>query len=264
MNAPRIHHSFDSLAEAIQYRAEVPKNTTRVNTWAIYDFDPDAMWRRVFSPSPELVKTLEDLRAEMKNELEAVSGHAPRRRRVRGLEDGDELNIDSVLRREPACWEAVRRPQSPALTATIVAQTGALASVSFAAAKWRGVAALVLAEQLALRGVAVRVLSVWASDHCIINDKATQVYTEVLVKDFDAPLNMTSMLTACGNINFSRSVLLHSRPAILGDNPLTNGFGHTLATIPPHVMAERGWDYTVPQSLHNKATMLAWLERNLP
>jgi len=137
---------------------------------------------------PEGSRAVDDMLAKA-SAIETVP--IDRRRRLTRCELGDSLDIHSVYRGELAtAWtRAVRRatrgPQHVEILANMICQGGDDSSVL----KWRGVAAIVLADKLEQSGFRVRIVVGFGGELSKSNER---VSCRIVVKDHSNPLDVAT------------------------------------------------------------------------
>jgi len=162
----------------------------------------------------------------LRTAMEKVAASVARsvRRRGRWADQGDELSRDRLYAGQ---WETAWRTTSRVVVAAptrirIVADVCSGAIVKADALFWRGAAAASLAETLVAAGYAVQVVSAAAT---YSPDESRRPYVATcVVKDWTAPLNITTLAAAVCSASFFRTVMF-GLWIQSGKKKMSNGLG---------------------------------------
>ncbi|MCK6470861.1 MAG: hypothetical protein L6R28_03865 [Planctomycetes bacterium] len=227
---------------------------TGSNKWSNF-FTREKLLDQVFSPAPELSLVVERMRERLVGMLDLPT--RPRRKVRRGLDCGDELNVDRWLARDPFAWERVEKSPEPRRTLTI----GCNVSVHFAITPeqllYRGAAAVALADYLTQQGCNVGIALFKVSD------EPTNLVREGVVrcdlKAPDMPLDLSAVTFSLCEIAFYRCAVVFAGARRWPGN-LAKGLGAPI-TLPPQDRASV--DFLIDSDVLGEDAALEWLKRHM-
>jgi hypothetical protein len=201
---------------------------------------------------------IDALRARIESSSPTFQREQKRRTRRRGLADGDEMDADRFLARNPMLWEKMERVPRSSRTITIACEVGALGGVRREQTLPRGAAVVALADWLSRSGYSVEIKAVWHSSGIYARDDSATGIGIITVKPARAPLDVAAIATSCCEIAFARCVLLRSR-IIHAARRVSSGLGST-CPVPECALKALGIDVTAPSSILSEQAAIDWLE----
>jgi hypothetical protein len=137
-------------------------------------------------------------------------GTAPRRKRLRGLEDGDTLMLERVMTRHPEPWERMHRPAVPHKIVRIMVNPVTSAGEDKLNLVYRGAAAVASAMQIEEQGGKAEI---WAGN-CVSDGTtafgAANFSQLTLVKPANEPTTISRTLATVAHLGFFRCVMLNA------------------------------------------------------
>ncbi len=222
--------------------------------WGNY-FTKDRLLAELNNPSQELLSAVDRMREHLMGEIAMPA--TPRRKIRRGLDDGDELDADRWLRRDPAAWEKTVREPTAKRNVTIGCNLSVSCSRKPHELLYRGAAALALADILTQQGYNVRILAFKvASDptsHC------RKVVSRYELKDSSMPLDMSAVAFAMCEIAFVRIVAVCGTMRHLPGRPNV-GWGSP-CSLPS--ADRRDVDFLIEQDVLSEERAVEWLKAQL-
>lgn len=213
----KIHRArFDNITQIFDYASAgnlFVSNVNHVHS-AYRTMDSKESWsnnrsmndlsRELVHPDLGMMEKIDSMLREL-DKLE-VPPLTNRRRRLRRLEDGDEIDPDLFLARDPEMWERMHLISIQNKVVKIAVNTAANAAVSQAEFYWRGAAVLALSSFLAARGYSPEISITQYAKHPTSAVEHSMV--SVVVKHADHPLDMESLLLPVCSIAWMRLVSL--------------------------------------------------------
>jgi hypothetical protein len=262
-------HDYSSVGEAVSTafidaaqnesaRAEVNQHQDAALTghaaWG-NRFTKDRLLASVAEPPASIVEAVDEMRQTIIEEV-AVP-HTSRRRRLRNLEFGDEIDADQWLRRDPACWERSSRDQTAKRTVTIGVNVTVHCGQNPENLLYRGAAATALADVLSERGFNVGIVLFYSAG--VPTSDVGHAVTKCVVKEHDMPLDLGAAAFALSEIAFARCVMICGSMRHLPGKP-RGGWGHM-----QHLPAEdrKGLDFIAELNIADRASAVEWVKMNL-
>ena len=223
-----------------------------------FTIDVKAVEALVGSPKREVINRIDAIRRRLEGSP-VFARQENKRRRRRGLDTGDTINLDRYVRRDWMMWEKMERTPRERRTVTIAVYIAANAGESHESLACRGASSLALAEWLSRNGYNVRILAVWfikksysnGDNHC----------GTIEVKAPNMPMDAGAIATACCELDFVRTKVFASwtRHA---NGKIKDGLGQAKA-IPKKVADDFGIDFIANHSINNIHSAQQWLERTV-
>jgi hypothetical protein len=157
------------------------------STWA-NRHTRDTIKLAVSEPAEDLVKTIETMTQRIAGEVALPA--KPRRRVRRGQAEGELLDSDRILAREPDAWEKSVRESAPHVAVTIGVNLTVACLQTPRELLYRGAAAIALAGQLIQRGLNVRVIGYSVGAEC--SSTVDRLVSVIELKAADMPLDIAS------------------------------------------------------------------------
>jgi hypothetical protein len=237
-----------SLHNAEDIRERIQNNTN--SKWANHK-TPDDLRTMLVSPDKKLLRAIDAMRSTLADDLALPT--VPRRRVRHGREDGEEMDADRWLVREPNCWDRTVRESVPRRTVIIGINLSVHCQQKPAELLYRGAAACALADVLTLRGMNVGIVG-----FLVVNGMSSgcpELVSKVEIKAPDMPLDMAALSTAACEIGFFRMVMVYAtaRRAIGKLDGSLGGPSH----LPECDRA--GLTYVIEQSVCSHDAAVDWL-----
>jgi len=248
-----VADAFADRAQSEESRADLARRIQDAEggKWANHH-TKESMRKAVGNPRPASLKAIDEMREALADEL--VTPVVPRRRVRHGREDGDELDPDRWLIREPMAWGRSEREPRNRLTVTIGLNLSVHAFQKPDELLFRGAAACALADLLTVRGLNVAIVGFLA-----VSDMSRQcgkIVSKVELKSSEMPLDLGAIATAACDIGFLRLVMAYgtARHAL---GKLDECLGRPIS-LPP---ADRnGLDYVIDNDVTSQEAALKWLK----
>lgn len=260
---------FDSITDTIKASMK-DYGQSESNRKLLTDFQNEALsgesrWGNYYTRAKfdaalvESPQELIDSVTELKNELlgDLALPTQPRRRVRRGLDNGDDINADRWLDRDPNCWErSVREP-----TTRKVLKLGINLAICGGAQPcellYRGAAALALTDVLIERGESVEITLFHSSSG--FSTAEARTLGEILVKSADMPLDVGSLAFAACEVAFFRVVVLFAEARML-KGKVTRGLGRPI-TMPAQIASQ--FDFLIDSDVLSRSAATDWLRSKL-
>ena len=203
--------------------------------------------------TPKYLEEIEQYKREIETEAFEYTKPMPRRRLARGLEHGDEIEVDRYMMRNPNMWMRMTRELKPQRVVNIGINIGVAWDVTQDELLARGAACLALVDVLTTRGYSVGVKMFSAS-----YDASTE--TNWCIKTLDLkrpemPLDTASLSLAMCDIGFYRCGMLVASlrrcPGTIHDS-----FGHTR---PVPEKYRKDIDFFIEQNVKSRSKAVEWL-----
>jgi len=202
-------------------------------------------------PDGRILDAVERMKGEI---LSDVMPTETRRRRRRGVDSGDEIDVDRYLARVPEMWERTERQSTPKRTVWIGLNAWVHSKQRSPDLLWRGAAIAALAERLAVAGYSVGIVWFWcARDFSTVIDRSIE---RILLKSPDAPLDIAAVATACCDIGFARFVGLAGGARHV-PGQVSACFGYTASCPARH---RSDIDYFIDVDVTTRDGAVAWLK----
>jgi hypothetical protein len=239
----------DHNREAV--RAKMREHLTGHDSWA-HHYTLDKFMQDLANPPQELLDAINGMRQELIDELDLPT--APRRKVRHGQDDGDELDPDRWVNREPNAWDRnVREPQ-PRRTVTIGCNLTVSAHRRPEELLYRGAAACALADILSERGVNVGIIGFSCEDEP--TNAVGKAVMKYVVKDPTMPMDLSACAFAMCEIAFFRIV-----SAIGEIRHLPGRMNGHLGFPQPLPAADRqGLDYLIEVNCTTRESAVSWLK----
>ena len=135
---------------------------------------------------------------------------APRRKRLRGLEDGDTLMLERVMTRHPEPWERMDRPTVSHKVVRILVNCATSWKLDKESLVYRGAAAVASAMQIEQRGGKCEIWAAFCSDRCVSAYGVDNLDQLTLVKPVNEPTTISRTLATVAHLGFFRCVMLNA------------------------------------------------------
>ena len=176
------------------------------------------------------IKTILKLKDEIT--MEACLTAKPTRRMRRGLDCGDNIDVDKFATGDPFMWERMERI-NPISTGTI--RIGINAAVHWRQSRrhlyYRGALALALADHLQASGRSVEICLYKLAKDSFQNCRRAYV-SSVIVKQATQPMDWPSLIASCCEISFVRGIMLSTYRGIEGKLKSSLGRTTSLEDLP--------------------------------
>lgn len=181
----------------------------------------------------------------------------PRRKVRRGLDYGDELNVDRWLARDPYSWERVEKSPEPRRTLTIGCNVSVHYLVTPEQLLYRGAAAVALADYLTQQGCNVGITLFKVSDEP--TNLVRQGIVRCDLKAPDMPLDLSAVTFALCEIAFYRCAIVFAG-ARRWPGTLAKGLGAPV-TLPAQDRA--AVDFLIDSDVLGEDAALNWLRKHM-
>lgn len=223
-------------------------------SWGNY-FTRERLLDQVFNPAPELMAEVDRMRERLMGELPLPI--RPRRKLRRGLDCGDELDVDRWLVRDPNSWERMDRTTDAKRTVTVGCNISVHHLCGPEDLLYRGAAAVALADRLTQQGCNVGIVLFKVS-----LEPSTRVDRGVLrcqLKASDMPLDLPAIAFALCEIAFYRCVVVVAG-ARRWPGTLAKGLG---APVLLPEADRRSVDFLIDSDVRSESAAVSWLNRQL-
>ena len=263
--------SFDSVSGAIDRVVQTVQsgvgqslaNKVKVGTWFAENQlawldgkSREDITRLVERPDASAIAEVERIREKISNEVIEYKQLTTKRKRRRGCEYGDEIDVDRFLGGDMFCWERVEHTDVPRKAITI----GCNVSVSCQRDRddllSRGAAVCALAEHLTAEGYSVQVVAVLKSENPWRRKEGSMV-TVVTVKHMDMPLDIAAIVTAMAEISFARGILVGS--TVTESKYKMDASLGTPGAITGREQKELGIDTLCPMDIYSQERATEWV-----
>ncbi len=130
------------------------------------------------------------------------------RKLKRRLADGDELDPQAWLERDPEGWQTIKRIARESRTARIAVNLACASAERRENLRWRGATAAAVADLLTVAGVSVEIVGLFCSRDISMDLQHTCF--AVTIKPADAPLDLGAVAVALAEVAFYRLVCLNT------------------------------------------------------
>jgi len=260
--------TFDSLSALFEYACKGEANTPYGAHEASRHLHDRANKFYNYMTLGDLESHLQRGNARVRDAIEAVRERIEgqiqpperkRRKLRRRLEDGDELESEAWLRRDPQGWSGLTRVFREKTLVRIAVNSVTIHFESPENLVYRGAAAVVLADVLGSMGVAVEITTFWSVAR--LWDGNSSFVQELVVKQPDEPLNIEAVAEACAEVGFIRRIT-HAAVDRVVPKPANPGLGSVRKLPEP---MRRGYDVLIDTDVRTLAgateVVLAQLER---
>lgn len=205
----------------------------------------------VGSPSKKLLGAIDAMRESLADDVHLPV--VPRRKVRHGRDEGDALDPDRWLIREPMAWDRCERELRSRTNVGIGINLSVHAGQKPDELLYRGAAACALADLLAARGLNVRIIGFLVVES--MSAECPQLVSQVELKAPDMPLDMATIATAACDIGFFRLVMVYAT-ARHASGKLDRALG-TPAGLPAG--DRRGLDFIVNHDVCSRDSAAEWL-----
>lgn len=194
----------------------------------------------------------EELKSEVKLPVR------PRRKRVRNLEMGDELDLDRTVLRCPTPWDEIQRPPDSKKIVHLAVNFGIHCGGREEDTYWRGAALLALSDWIESQGVTTEIEVFNVARFPTVDMPAEdRLMCRTKVKRAGEPLIVDQVaMTAC-TITYFRGAHLMAYPQLLPSR-VQRGLGFSDRC--PDSYLDR-WDFMVDSSVGNRHDAVEWLQK---
>lgn len=210
-------HEFDSVGSVVEYAfsrgaGDMAGNARFADSWLVrYSGESwvagateDKVRQWLSTPPADILSAVAGIRDRIAEQVEPPT--RKRRKLDRNREDGAELDPQAFIERRADGWTDVRAVRAPKSVVRVAVNLAVSCSRGRDELLYRGAAVVAIADVLSAAGHSVEVMAV----HCASRasrGESTQAIC-VTVKPADAPLDVSSLCTACCEIGFFRYVVL--------------------------------------------------------
>lgn len=222
------------------------------NSWPA-GYAPERIRRELVQPPGNSAKVREiSASIELHNETQRK-----RRKMVFRREDGEELDADAWLRREPNGWQRMEKTAESRHVLRVAVNASVDCHRMPEDLYYRGAAAVALVDALENAGHSVELVLFCCLSNLYVKDTRKKALVEVKVKDSASPLDIDGVALAVGEIGFFRRGLL---PVLYtcGLRKVT-GFTGYPASLPDSVA--QGFDVVFDSNIYTMGDALAVVKR---
>ncbi len=261
----RVAH-FDSVSAMLAH-ANDERNLAKINKarWKVLREreTESAAWTNYYS-FKRAVKELSEPPAAAVDVSEIVSDIASRfdamkpvRRRLRRQEYGDALDPEAWIRRDPDGWERTEKRMESRGVIRVACNPSCGGGSSPEHVKYRGAAAVALADALESSGYSVELAMTCASHKYYTNNERAIVCLETVMKHAHMPLDIDTVSLVLGEIGFFRTAIFVCEMACASQQVSSNlGSAATL----PMAIAEQ-YDIILDSNVRNLDSALKVIKR---
>lgn len=230
----------------------------------------ESLKEQMDAPPETTAEKFDQLKQRIEDEL-SVTRKRKRRLRHR-LDDGDDLDVDAWVQRDPDGWSQVKREEQEQKLIRIAVNVSVHCHQSADELLYRGAVAASLADVMIDMGYAVEISAYHVmskvsqdSHKCKDNTIATRGSNgsvdvlKINVKDANMPMDMGAVCFALCEIAFARGV---SMPIISGNQLTEINGGWGMPTKLPK-MDREDCDYYVDKNVGSMSAANEWLDKNL-
>ncbi len=253
----------DAVEDSLASHGTTESNRTMIDrkhrfNWGGYFYNylsKETFLAELVQPNAKLLDAIEKMREEIVGELAMPTC---RRRKIRhGQDDGEELDPDRVLARDPYAWDKSVRVEHTRRTVTIGCNISVLCDVKAEQLLYRGAAALALADILTERGFNVEIVAFKA-----VAGPSSEVRNGVIkyqVKPANMPLDLNTVAVGLCELAFARAVGVYGS-ARHWPGQIDGGLGYS-CNLPA---ADReGLDYLIEQTCLSREVAVEWIKSQL-
>tara|TARA_A100001391_G_scaffold204653_2_gene201097 strand:- start:1274 stop:2137 length:864 start_codon:yes stop_codon:yes gene_type:complete len=259
-----VSDAIDRVVQSVQNGVGVSlANKDKVGTWFDdYHLDwldnksREDIKRLVERPDASAIAEVERIRQKISDEVVEYKQMITKRKRRRGCEHGDEIDVDRFLGGDMFCWERVEHTDVPRKSITIGCNVSIGCNRDREDLLSRGAAVCALAEHLTAEGYNVEVVAVLKSLNPWQRKQGSMV-TSVMVKRMDMPLDVAAIVTAMAEISFARGILVGS---IVTESKykMSGGLGSP-AEVTGREQKELGIDTLCPMDIYSQTRATEWV-----
>jgi len=209
----------------------------------------------VGSPSKKLLGAIDAMRESLADDV--ILPVVPRRKMRHGRDEGDELDPDRWLIREPFAWDRCEREMRSRNSVGIGINLSVHAGQKPEELLYRGAAACALADLLAARRLNVRITGFLVVHN--MSAGCPELVSQVELKSSDMPLDMAAIATAACDIGFFRLVMVYAT-ARHASGRLDGALGAP-AALPD--ADRRGLDFIINHDVCSRDSAADWLREIL-
>ena len=204
------------------------------------------------------IKKAKEMSAKVKiPQIESV-----KRKTFRGRE-GDFLDIHKVNRGQfDIAWTKRKRASKVTKKCfTLSVHIGGAWTLSADRLFWRGIATVSLAKALVTAGHSVEIVAYTADGGLIRGEKAHKFYT-VIVKPFEMPINLSSLVSTICLAGFFRTEFF--KAYLTDPKECCSGLGYVIDdNLPDEVLKRGGETVSIPDNLETDYAVTNWLEKTV-
>ena len=204
------------------------------------------MLKCIENPPTDLMMRVDELRRQIESGIEVESGR--RRRVIRRLDAGDEVDPFAYAMGEVDCWSEARMVNAVKPVVRIAVNVVVSAMYGPETVVWRGAAAAALADILTIQGYSVELYAFEAVENFSDEPDEFRSVSKVIVKHSDMPIDLPSMAFALSEIAFFRIVMMSAGGRCLTGR-IRLGWGRPV-DLPPKETAEA--DIVIDQHIRSK------------
>jgi len=209
----------------------------------------------VGKPAKKLIDAIDAMRQSLADD--AALPVIPRRKIRHGREDGQELDPDRWLVREPMAWDRSEREPRPRNCIAIGVNMSVHAGQKPEELLYRGAAACALADMLTTRGMNVAITGFLVVHK--MSEGCGDLVSKVELKSSNMPLDMAGLATSACDIGFFRLVMVYAT-ARHTTGHLDGALGYP-AGLPD--ADRKGFDFVLENTVRSKADAEEWLQENV-
>lgn len=262
---------FDSVCDAMDTVHGTKNATCNDNQHWITDWRYESKWmdnktqseivKLTDTPQTSTIQQINKLRESIESNEPTFSQPALRRKRRRGLDNGDEIDIDRAITGDMFCWEQMQRTLTPHKTISIMCNVSVSCDKQRHHLLPRGAALCALAEWLSTRNYNCEILCGVHTSNIYARGKNATWAIVTRLKKPEMPLDVQSIATALCEIGFVRGVFV-KHYCTHGDRRLNHSIGI------PGAMHEQtikyfDCDVVCPDNILNERDAQIWLEQTI-
>jgi hypothetical protein len=228
-------NSIDELTNVVCHPKNIGNRYSTGKSWLGGDCETNAdVYKLVEEGWPDGVEEILKLQAEME-----IPEPVSRRRKIKRGWDGNDFDIHAVYSGNiNKCWvKRTRQNKRGPQCVSVCVDIGANAGVSASRLFWRGASALVIVDELLKAGYKVEVIAFERCGGVFKSGSApSRLTVEVVVKDFDAPLELNSLVASCALAGFYRVHTWKAEDSC--PYKVSSGRGWAINETPKHLRGE--------------------------
>ena len=217
--------------------------------------DIEAFKYAMHNPKGYVLEAVKEMKEQITESMQLPTQN--RRRTVKNLDNGTDLDVDKMYFQPEIAWSEVRKVSVPAKIITIGINMSARCGQEPDEVLWRGAAAVALADILTQRGISVQIVAICKSGNVANRDDT--LVARLIVKRPDMPLSISTIASACCNIYFMRVGILCASVRKIKGKP-SYGYGYPMEL---HGTELDGIDYLIKKDITNRESAKQWLREKV-
>jgi len=264
-----VHSLYlESLSEAVDYvTAEVPaaadnvpfiasrysENAARSRTDFFERHLPSTLASDIANPKKSILDAVDSMRRSL---TESVVLTSPARNRRRGVNTGDEINVDRFLSRQPECWDRIERAPKPKRVVSIAINGITPGNFESRHLCPRGAAVIALADYLTEQGYSVGITLFACSRGLCQRAQRDISIVNIAVKHPDHPMDINSIVAPVCDAGINRLVALKAL-ALAARSTLDDGLG-ACQSLPAEL--KQRFDFCIDCDVSSESSARSWLQ----